>query len=53
MFPGIDPKGWVSKHCIFYQRTAYHDAREVVEVEGIARAMRQGFTRRGNVSARP
>jgi hypothetical protein len=53
MFPGLDPRGWVSKHCVFCQRTTYHDVREVVEVKKIARAIRQGFTRRENVAARP
>jgi hypothetical protein len=53
MFPGLDPRGWASKHCVFCQRITYHDVREVVEVKKMARAIRQGFTRRENVAARP
>jgi hypothetical protein len=52
MFLGLDPRGWVTKHCVFCQ-TTYHDVREVVEVKKMARAIRQGFTRRENVAARP
>jgi hypothetical protein len=59
MFPALDPRGWVSKHCAFCQRTTYHDVREVVEVKKMARmarmarAIRQGFIWRENVAARP